>query len=127
MVAAADKRAGEIGGRIGEVVGGGRLEKAPERGVIGGERQLKEGAAAEHDQSERGRPASRRQHLGTALLAASSRAPAFPRRAAFIERERSSSTSTSRPGLGQRRRPFTELWARQGDQDQERRSRQSAP
>jgi hypothetical protein len=42
----------EIGGWIGEIVSCAGLEEAPERTMVGGQRQLEEGAASEHDQSE---------------------------------------------------------------------------
>jgi hypothetical protein len=42
------KGSGEVGTRIGQIVGGSRLEKAPECGVIGSERQLEKCAASEH-------------------------------------------------------------------------------
>ena len=64
---AVEKRGRHVGGRIAQVVRAGRVEEEPQRGAIGGERELEERAAAEHHQPD---PVARvgRHHVPRELL-----------------------------------------------------------
>ena len=107
------QRGADVGGGIGEIVGARGIEKEAERGAVGGERKLEEGAAAEHDESH---PIAGRRRHRLPRRRPRGREPA---RRHIVHRHRAREVEHQQhvpTRAGQLRVALTQLGARQGQQ-----------